>query len=113
MESCRTLIISGHPLFAEAIRRLLWEEGVEVVATADSLDAALPLLRQQPVEAIIVDHDDAQLRDAEVVSRLVGHDDERQVIFLTLSGNRMIVHHRERVEGVTPADLVGAIRVQR
>ncbi len=113
MEPCRTLIISGHPLFAEAIAHLLREEGVEVIATAKDLESALPLLRVQPVEAIIVDHDDPQLRDAEVVSQLVGHDDERQVIFLTLSGNRMIVHHRERVEGVTPADLVGAIRVQR
>lgn len=113
METCRTLIISGHPLFAEAITHLLREGGVEVVATAGSLDAAVPWLREQPVEAIIVDHDDPQLRDAEVVSRLVGHDEDRQVIFLTLSGNQMIVHHRERVEDVTAADLVGAIRAQR
>jgi hypothetical protein len=28
---------------------------------------------------------------------------------LTLSGNQMIVHHRERVENITPQDLVRAI----
>lgn len=113
MNDCRALIISGHPLFADAIARLLREEGVEVIATASSLEAATTMLQEQAVEAIIVDHDDPKLDDAEVVSKLVGHDEERQVIFLTLAGNQMIVHHRERVENVTPDDLVGAIRVQR
>jgi hypothetical protein len=77
------------------------------------LESALPELRNQVVEAIIVDHDDPALRDAEVVSQLVGHDEERQVIFLTLAGNQMIVHHRERVEGATPEDLVRAIGGRR
>jgi DNA-binding NarL/FixJ family response regulator len=109
----RAFIISGHALFAEAIARLLQDAGVQVVGRADSLESALPELERQAMEAIIVDQDDPQLHDAEVVSRLVGHDEERQVIFLTLAGNRMIVHHRERLENITPADLVGAIRVQR
>ena len=113
MEPCRALIISGHPLFAEAIARLLREADVELVARTDSLESALPLLQEQAVEAIIVDYDDPQLHDAEVVSQLVANDEERQVIFLTLTCNRMIVHHRERVENVTPVDLVRAIRVQR
>jgi hypothetical protein len=77
------------------------------------LEDALPELRTLTVEAIIVDHDDPALRDAEVVSQLVSHDEARQVIFLTLAGNQMIVHHRERVEGATPADLVRAIRCER
>jgi DNA-binding NarL/FixJ family response regulator len=113
LETRRVFIISNHPLFAEAIARLLQEAGVEVVGRADSLESALPELEEQAVEAIIVDYDDPDLRDGAVVSELVGHDKELQVIFLTLAGNRMIVHHRERVEGVTPEDLVRAIRVQR
>jgi DNA-binding NarL/FixJ family response regulator len=112
-EIYRAFIISGHALFAEAIARLLQDAGVQVVGRADSLESALPELERQATEAIIVDQDDPQLHDAEVVSRLVGQDEERQVIFLTLAGNRMIYHHRERLENVTPADLVGAIRVQR
>lgn len=110
MKRCRVLIISGHPLFAEAISRLLQVEGIEVVARADSLESALPLVKSQAVEAIIVDHDDPNLRDAEVVAQLVGDDEERQVIFLTLTGNQMIVHHRERLENVTSDDLVRALR---
>ena len=111
MKHCRVLIISGHPLFAEAITCVLKEEGIDIVAVVGTLAEAQAILETQPVEAIVVDHDDAQLRDGEVVSHLVGSDEERQVVFLTLSGNQMIVHHRERVENVTPADLVGAIRI--
>lgn len=109
----RAFIISGHSLFAEAIAHLLQDAGVEVVGRASSLEHALPQLKDQQVEAIIVDHDDPSLRDGEVVSRLVGYDEDRQVIFLTLAGNQMIVHHRERVENVTSADLVRAIGVQK
>lgn len=109
----RAFIISGHSLFAEAIARLLQDAGVEVVGRASSLERALPQLRGQRIGAIIVDYDGADLRDGEIVSQLVGYDEECQVIFLTLAGNQMIVHHRERVENVTPADLVRAIGVER
>jgi DNA-binding NarL/FixJ family response regulator len=112
LEAYRAFIISGHALFAEAIARLLQDAGVEVMGRASSLERALPRLKDQRVEAIIVDHDDPDLRDGEIVSQLVGYDEERQVIFLTLAGNEMIVHHRERVENVTSADLVRAIGVQ-
>jgi DNA-binding NarL/FixJ family response regulator len=113
LQARRVYIISGHALFADAITRLVQDAHVEVVGRAGSLEDALPALRNLAVEAIIVDHDDPALRDAEVVSQLVGHDEARQVIFLTLSGNQMIVHRRERVEGATPADLLRAIRSER
>jgi DNA-binding NarL/FixJ family response regulator len=104
------LIVSGHPLFAEAITRVLQEEGIHIVATANNLAEARPILNVQEVDAIVVDHDDAQPWDGEVVSQLVDSDEKRPVIFLTLTANQMIVHHRERVENVTPEDLVRAIR---
>ncbi len=113
MTSCRVLIISSHPLFAEAITRLLQTEEITVVATANNLEEARSILNTPEVEAIVVDHDDSQLREAELVSQLVNGDEERQVIFLTLTGNQMIVHHREWVKNVTPADLVGAIRFSK
>jgi DNA-binding NarL/FixJ family response regulator len=109
LKTSEVLIISSHPLFAEAISHLLKERGVTDVARVDSLASALPVLKEQETGAIIVDHDDPQLRDAEVVSHLVGSDETRQVIFLTLAGNQMIVHHRERVENVTPDDLIQAL----
>lgn len=113
LSTYRAFIISGHTLFAEAIEHLLQDAGVEVVGRASSLERALPQLKDQRIGAIIVDHDNPDLRDGEIVSQLVGYDEERQVIFLTLAGNQMIVHHRERVENVTSTDLVRAIGVQR
>jgi DNA-binding NarL/FixJ family response regulator len=109
LDDFRVLIISGHPLFAEAITHLLQEQGITEIITVNSLNSALPLLRNQLLETIIVDHDDPNLRDAEVVSRLVDSDETRNVIFLTLADNQMIVHHRSRVENVTPNDLIQAL----
>jgi len=109
-KNCRVLIVSSHPLFAEAISRLLQEQGIEVEAKVSTLEEAETTLQKVIVEAIVVDYDDPELRDSEVVSHLVGDDEERQVIFLTLAGNQMIVHHREKVKNVTPADLISAIR---
>ena len=106
----RVLIVSNHPLFAEAISRLLQEQGIEVVAKVNTLAEAESSLQTLEIEAIVVDYDDPELRDSDVVSHLVGDDEERQVIFLTLAGNQMIVHHREKVKNVTPADLISAIR---
>ena len=103
------LIISGHPLFAEAITQILKEKGVRRVVKVETVADAAPMLQEQGLGTIIVDNDDPQLRDAEVVSQLVGYDEARQVIFLTLAGNQMIVHHRERVENVTPDDLMQAL----
>ena len=109
LEAAQVLIISSHPLFAEAILQWLKEKGVQAVARVDTLAEALPWLKEHNIEAIIVDHDDPNLRDSEVVSQLVGFDETRQVIFLSLAGNQMIVHHRERVENVTPNDLIQAL----
>ena len=109
LETGRVLIISSHALFAEAITRLLNEKGIREVAKVNTVASALPVLQEQDIGTIIVDHDDPQLRDAEIVSQLVGYDEAQQVIFLTLAGNRMIVHHRERVENVTPDDLIQAL----
>ena len=109
-KNCRVLIVSSHALFAEAISRLLQEQEIEVVAKVGTLEEAEIALQTLTVEAIVVDYDDPELRDSEVMSQLVGGDDERQVIFLTLAGNQMIVHHREKVQNVTPADLISAIR---
>lgn len=113
METGRVLIISSHPLFAEAITHLLQEEGMNVVASVDSLEKAVPVLEAQQIETIIVDQDDPQIPDSAVVSQLVGSRESQQVIFLTLAGNQMIVHHRERMENITPTDLIRAIRFSK
>jgi len=110
VKNCRVLIVSASPLFADAICRLLEQEGISVVATASSLEEAGLIRKSQPIDATVINHDDTQLQDAAVVSELMHNQEARQIVFLTLAGNQMIVHHRERIENVTPADLIGAIR---
>lgn len=110
MSDCRVLVISNHPLFAEAITRLLQEQDISVVAEIRNLNEARSTLKTQQVEAIVVDRDDNRLNDAEVLSYLLDSQAERHIIFLSLADNQMVIHHRERVENVTPSDLVAAIR---
>jgi len=105
----QVLIVSSHPLFADAITRLLTEAGIFVAGQVESVDKAVPLLTSQPIKSIIIDHDDPQVRDADVVSQFLGIETAKNVIFLTLTGNQMIVHHRERVKNITPQDLVRAV----
>jgi DNA-binding NarL/FixJ family response regulator len=113
LETGQVLIISSHSLFAEAITQVLYEQGVGRVVKVEHVANATLWLREQDIGTIIVDQDDPQLRHAELVSQLLGYDETRQVIFLSLTGNQMIVHHRERVENVTPNDLIKALHPSR
>ncbi len=110
MEKSRILIISEHALFADAITHTLKEEGFLVAATAQNIDAALPLIQKHQPNIIIVDYNEEFTPDAKMFSLLNDGNTERRVIFLTLDGNRMIVHHRHQVGDATPADLISVLR---
>ena len=111
MKNCHAFIISASPLFVDAIIHLLEAEGVEVVAQAKNLSEALPLLNSHQVDAVIVDRNDLQLRDAEVASQLMDDNQARKVVFLTMAGNEMVVYHSKHIDNVTPKDLVKALCV--
>ena len=113
MKACRALIVSPSPLFADAISLMLKAEHVIVVAAVSSLDEAKLTLLDQPIDTIIVDHDSSQLQDFDIISHLIHGNRAGRAVFLTMAGNQMIVHHREQVENVTPADFVNAIRSSR
>ena len=110
MESSSVLIISDSPLFVDAVGRLLEAENIRVVVETEDLELARTILDTQAVDAIVVDQDSPLLQQTNALAHLMDYQEERHVIFLTLADNRMTVHHQERVENVTPADLVGAIR---
>ena len=113
MKNCRVLIVSESPLFTDAISRLLAEANINVVAVAKNLEEARTFLGEQEIDAIVIDHNDAQPQDTEIVGYLISNSKECQIIFLTMAGNQMIVHHREQIENVTPADLVDAVRFSK
>lgn len=113
MKNWRVLIVSESDLFVDALSRLLQAEGMSVTGQAHDLAEARSLLNLQGIDTVLVDHDESRLRDAQAISQLVEGDEDYQVIFLSMVGNRMIIHRRERVEDVTPADLVKAIRLSK
>jgi len=113
MDERRVVIISPHPIFAQAIARLVQRQaGVRVVGVAQTPAEARPLVQEHAPQTIIVDHDSAALGDGELFSLLQPDGTNRQIIFLTLSGNQMVIHHRERRENTTPMDGWGVIRAE-
>jgi DNA-binding NarL/FixJ family response regulator len=111
MTNRRVLIVSESDLFVDALSRLLQEAGISVMGRANQPEDARAFLNAQQIDTVVVDYDDRRFRDAEVVAQLINNDEERQVVFLTMVGNKMIVHQRERIENVTPADLIRVIRL--
>jgi len=103
------LIISSHPLFAEAIARILQREAIEVLPVVGSVEAALPLIEAHQPEAIIVDREGTSPIETDLVA-LLGEDRDRQVIFLTLNENQIVVHSWQRVQNATSDDLVSILR---
>lgn len=113
VDACRVLIISGYPLFAEGLTRLLAGEAVEVIAAVEGWEQARALIAQHRPQAIIVDavqHEAAQPPPLEPPPLPTGGVETPRVIYLSLAGNEMVVHERRRVTHVTVADLLGALR---
>ena len=104
----RVLIISSHPIFAQALARLVNEANYTVMATVTDLQQALHLVRPDEPITIIVDYEDAQPREDGWLA-LLQAGTARRVIFLTLANNKMIVHEQRRVNHVTAAELKRAL----
>lgn len=114
MKNCRVLVISDSPLFVEAVSHLLKnEESIELAVQTNDLAEARSMLKDDTINVVIIDHDATQLRDVEVLAHLINGNDSYRVIFLTMAGNEMIVHQRERIKNVTPADLVKSICIRQ
>ena len=109
MGQSSVLIISSHILFAEAIARILQREAIEVLPVVDSIEAARPLIEAHQPEAIIVEREEASPVETDFVA-LLGEDRNRQVIFLTLTENQIVVHSWQRVKNATSDDLVSILR---
>jgi DNA-binding NarL/FixJ family response regulator len=106
MDGRRLLLISKHSIFREVLAQLLMEQLAVEVVEAITWEEGAAMFDDRPPAAIIIDHDDLQLRDADLTPLLWPGEQSLKVIHLTLSDDDMIVHHRERVENVTSADLV-------
>ena len=104
----RVLIVSSHPIFAQALARLVREAGFTVLANVTDLQQALHLLHPDEPINIIVDYEDVQPREDDWLP-LLQAGTVRRVILLTLTNNEMIVHEQRRVNHVTAAELKRAL----
>ena len=110
MSGNHVLIISRHPLFAEAITHVLASEGIGVAGIANSLPTALPLLREHRPSTVIVDCEEPCHPEAAMLALLDEAELEAKVVFLSLADNRMVVHQWRRLGDATSADLVSVLR---
>lgn len=110
MSGSSVLIISSHPLFAEAITHVLASEGFAVAAVANNLPAAIPLLHEHRPSTIIVDCEEPCQPQAEMLALLEDADMESLLVFLSLADNRMVVHQWRRLGDASSADLVFVLR---
>ena len=105
------LLISKHSIFREALVRLLMEQLDVEMVEATTWKEGVARFDDRPPDAVVVDHEDLRLRDVDLAPLLWPGKNTLKVIYLTLSGDEMIVHHRERMENVTSNDLVRALHV--
>jgi DNA-binding NarL/FixJ family response regulator len=110
MSGGSVLIISSHPLFAEAITHVLASEGIAVAGVASDLQAASPLLHKLHPSTVIVDCEKPSQPQAEMLALLDDAHMEARLVFLSLADNRMIVHQWRRLGDATSADLVSFLR---
>ncbi len=108
----RVIIISSHPLFREGMARLLGND-VEVAGAVSEWSEARPLIEEQRPQAIIVDHDDADLTETDLAPLLWANADALRVIYVTLAGDKMTIHDRRQVNGVDLADLLKALNYRK
>ena len=110
MNSHGVLLISRSPLFTEAIKQLLQAANIKIAATVQQIEDAWPFLRSQTIASIVAECDDASVNEGVIISQLCRWESTQLVIFLTLDGNRMVIHRREYVDDVTSTELILALQ---
>ncbi len=97
-------------MFCEGLTRLLREDSrLTLVGAADSWSQAREMAAHEQPDVLIVDHETAQLREADLAPLLQAGRQPLKVIYLTLAENRMIVHNQVQVSDVTLSDLLKAV----
>ncbi len=107
----RVLIIGRHNLFYDGLTHLLADESsLTIVGTARTWEEARQLMAQTHPHILIIDHDSARLREADLAPLLENEEQDIKVIYLTLAQNKMVIHNRQQVGNVTATDLLQALQ---
>lgn len=105
----RVLLI-GQGIFLDGLNHILAElSSLEIIGAVGNWEEAHQTLRNQQPDIVIVDHANAELRAADLSPLLENDYPAIKVIYLTLAENKMVIHDRRQVSGVTMDDLLRAL----
>ena len=105
------ILFVGEGLFQEGLSHILADQpALEIITGAGSWQEVRSRMSQEQPDIIIVDHANAQLREADLAPLLESGAENLKVVYLTLAENRMIVHNRQEIINATPSDLIHALR---
>ncbi len=110
MDLFNVLIISDHILFAQALRRLLEQEGVHILGIVASEAEAMPLIREHQPSAVLVDVNGAEDLDAIAARLLSAHRGDCQILFVSLDNTDVTVYTRQRLPGASTTELTALVR---
>ncbi|NHZ72085.1 MAG: hypothetical protein GWP17_03255 [Aquificales bacterium] len=110
----RVLIIGRYNLFHDGLSHLLGEQStLTVVGSARSWDEARQIVAREHPNVLIIDHDSAELREADLMPLLENEEQDIKVIYLTLAQNKMVIHNRQKIANVTAVDLLNALQTEK
>ena len=109
MKNCRVIIVSNSSLFVDAVSRLLQKDEIQVVTCVNSVEETQLALNKHPIDSIVVDYDDPQLSATDTLINNFKTPAARRIVYLSLADNEMTFHYQERIENITPAELIKAI----
>lgn len=112
------LLIDDHPLFREAIARLLaGEPDFRIVGECSDLESGIEILRSRPIDVVLLDIDLGQQNGGDFLKLARGHGYTGKILAVTagvhkLQLNRLIAGGCARVilKNERPEQLIGAIR---
>lgn len=104
----RSVFVVGDSLFADALKQTLTNNAVEVLGTAPTPEAALPLLAACCPDAVILANVSADSAPPAVLGQFLAANPELPIICADLSANAIRVVASQRV-GPHSADLLAAI----
>ena len=106
------ILLIGQGLFLEGLTRILSElPNNDVIAAVGNWKDAREIVDRDHPNIIIVDHDKPDLRESDLAPLFVSEITSLQVIYLTLSTNKMVIHNRQRLSDVSVPDLIQALHL--
>ncbi len=100
------LIISHHQLLAAAIQHVIEREGIGPVVHVHQIQEALEVIGEQHPAAIIVEVENGTPCEETAAQLLTHHDNDCQVVCVSLSNSDITVFTRHRIPHATQTELV-------